>query len=182
MTSAARLLRREHTVLALVDVQERLLPHIHDHESVLANCVRLVRFASILGMPVIVCEQEKLGPTVGALQAVLSEYAPLSKTRFSCFGAEGFGFRLEDASCKNLLLAGIETHVCVLQTALEAMERYNVHVVANATGTRATYDRDMALRRLRQAGAVTSSVEMTLFELMEQAGTEEFRQALPLVK
>lgn len=182
MTPAARLLTRHGAVLAIVDMQERLLPHIDGNEHILADCVRLVRVAHTLGVPVLVCEQQKLGATVGALQAVLTPFVAMPKLRFSCFGAQGFAERLEELECQNLLLAGIETHVCVLQTALEASSRYNVHVAANATGSRAPVDREFALARMRQAGVVTSSVETMIFELLGEAGTEEFRQVLPLVK
>lgn len=182
MHPAAKLLHREHAALLLVDMQERLLPHIEDHQAVLANCIRLVRFARILNLPVLLCEQQKLGPTVGPLQALLQDVPAIEKLHFSCLRAPSFAEKFQELQCQALVLAGVETHVCILQTALDALQHMQVHVVSNATGSRAPLNRDMALARLRQAGAVTSTVEMLIFELLEQAGTDEFREALPLVK
>jgi len=182
MSQNPHILRRQGAALVLIDMQQRLLPHIEDHEGVLANCIRLARFARIIGLPVIVCEQQKLGPTVGALMAVLPEQQPVEKLHFSCLDEPGCSMRLEDAGCSTLLLAGIETHICVLQTALHGLETRQVHVAADATGSRAALNRTLALERMGRAGVVVSSVETAIFELLEQAGSDEFRQALPLVK
>lgn len=182
MTPAAPLLRREECALLFIDVQERLLPHIHEHEGVLANCVRLARFAHLINMPVLFCEQVKLGPTVEPLREAIGDVAPVTKASFSCFGAEEFCTRLEGFERSTLLVTGIESHVCVLQTALQGLVRYSVHIVADATGSRAPLNRDLALERARRTGAVINSTEMAIFELLAQADSEEFRQALPLVK
>ena len=180
------LLRREALALVLVDMQEKLLPHIHGHEDVLANCVRLASFARIMRLPVLVCEQVKLGDTVAPLRKAVGDVAPIVKSSFSCFGARDFMQALEREQVSTLLLAGIESHVCILQTALHALvhrtARCSVHLAADATGSRAPHNRDLALERLRQAGVIVSSTEAAIFELMGTAECAEFKQVLPLVK
>jgi nicotinamidase-related amidase len=176
------LLRRDDCVLAVVDVQERLLPHIHDGAAVVANIVKLARFARIVGMPILWAEQEKLGPTVPAIRAELADLEPCGKAEFGCLGCAGFQERLASLGRNTLVLCGIEAHICVAQTALQALPEYRVHVVADAVGSRAPASREIALARLRQAGATVTCVEMFFYEVLRKAGTDEFRAVLPLVK
>ena len=185
MTRHDTLLRREDTLLLFVDLQERLVPHIHNHEPLLANAVRLARCAGILGLPMLRCEQDKLGPTLAPLRETLGDSPVFPKLSFSCFGAEWFAEARAAARRKTLLLVGVEAHVCVLQTALQALaapEGYAVHVVADAVGSRAPHNAELALARLRAAGAVITSTETAVFELLGRAGSDEFRAVLPLVK
>jgi len=178
----SRLLRREDSVLVLIDIQERLLPAIRDKESVLKNAAILARFAGIIGLPVLLTEQEKLGPTVPAIRDVVPEVPATTKVTFDCFGCEEFTQRLESLNRKCLVIAGLEAHICISQTALSALERFTVHVVSDAVGSRTEHNWRTALDRMRQQGVVVSSTEMAMYELLERAGTPEFKAVLPLVK
>ncbi|MBM3498068.1 MAG: hydrolase [Armatimonadetes bacterium] len=176
------LIRREESVLVIIDVQERLVPHIDRDAAVVANIARLARFAPIVELPIVVTEQMKLGPTVAEIGLHLEGVTPITKADFGCFGCEGFAEALSALGRSALILAGIEAHICVAQTALQALEQHTVHVVSDAVGSRTPENRQIALDRMRQAGAVITSTEMVMYELLVRAGTDEFRQALELVK
>lgn len=173
---------REECVLAVVDVQERLLPHIHEGERVVANAARLVKVARMLGLPVLWAEQEKLGATVEPVRSELSGLAPIGKAEFGALGCAPFRERLASLGRRTLVVCGVEAHICVAQTVLQALPEYEVHVVSDAVGSRAPENRAVALERLRQAGAVVTCSEMFFYEILQRAGTGEFRAVLPLVK
>ena len=178
----SQLLSREDTALVIIDVQERLLPAIHNGEKLLQNIVKLLRFAKIIDLPVLVTEQEKLGPTVSEIREELPLIDPVSKVEFDACKCAGFAERLGRLRRKSLVVAGIESHICITQTVLHLLPHYRVHVVSDAVSSRSPDDWKIALRRLEQSGAVISSTEMVIYELLERAGTEEFRAALRLVK
>ncbi len=181
-TIRSGLLKREESLLVIIDIQERLLPVMAEKESVLKNAVILAKFASIIGLPVLVSEQQKLGPTVTEISEALADPKIVSKISFDCFEEDDFIEALEGMKVRNLILCGIETHICVAQTALSGLRGYNVHVVADAAGSRNTRNRDLALDRLSRAGAVLTSTEMAVYELLGKAGTDEFKATLKLVK
>lgn len=178
----AKLLRREDVVLAVIDVQERLLPAVADGDRVVANIVKLLRFAQIIDLPVILTEQQKLGATVEPIRAEIPGVEPISKMEFGCFACAGFAEAVEALGRSALVLAGIEAHICVAQTALAAIPDYAVHVVSDAISSRSPDDRDAALKRMMQSGATITSTEMVMYELLGRAGTDEFRAVLKLVK
>lgn len=178
----SRLIRREDSVLVIIDVQERLAPQIDGERDIIANLAKLARFAGIVGLPVILTEQMKLGPTVPEVAWHLRGVPPITKSHFGCFGCGEFVQALSALGKSTLVLTGIEAHICVAQTALQALDRYTVHVVSDAVGSRKPADREVALERMRQAGAVITSTEMLMYELLARAGTDEFRQVLELVK
>jgi nicotinamidase-related amidase len=182
ISRARHLLSREESLLVVIDAQERLVPVINEASKTMGNIVRLVRFARILGLPVVVTEQEKLGPTVPEVAKELMGISPVSKIHFNCFFCDSFKREIEDKKRDTLILAGIEAHICVAQTALYGLSRYSVHVVSDAIASRTAANHDVAIERMRQAGAVITSVEMLIYELLQQAGTEEFKAALQLVK
>jgi nicotinamidase-related amidase len=175
-------LDRDQTVLVVIDVQERLMPVIHERAEVEGNIERLIRGAHILGVPVIVTEQyvKGLGPTVAPLRAALEEtsgYRPIEK---DCFSARAC---LPPLDRRQVLLAGVETHVCVYQTVLDLLGGgVAVWIAADAVSSRTARNRDIALQRMVSEGARLSSTEMALFELLGVAGTEEFRAIARLVK
>ena len=175
---------RAKTAFLLVDIQERFMPVIHRMDMVVENANRIVRASSILDIPLLVTEQypKGLGKTVDAVG--LPPDAPkIEKTEFSCFGNEGFVRRLKALDADTLAIFGIEAHVCVLKTVLDALqEGYNVHVIADAVSSRTQENRETAMERMRQAGAFIASTEMILFQLMDRAGTDEFREISRLVK
>jgi nicotinamidase-related amidase len=166
------------SVLLVVDMQERLLPAVHDHQRVLENCVWLVRAAQKLDVPVAASEQypQGLGHTAEALRALLPETAIAAKMHFSCADA-GCLSTLPGADRTQAILVGVEAHVCVLQTAIGLREQgRDVYVVADCVGSRAPGDRDLALARMHEAGVSIVSREMVLFEWLKQAGTPLFRE------
>ena len=177
-----RLIKREDSVLVVVDVQERLVPVISNHNKMIENIVRLIRFAKIISMPVVLIEQEKLGATINEIKTELPGLEPITKIEFSVCKCSKFIKKLDELSRSNIILVGIETHICIAQTALELLPGFNVHVVADATSSRSVENKDIALQRLSQSGVVVSSTEMVIYELLERAGTSEFKKALDLIK
>jgi nicotinamidase-related amidase len=176
------LVDRDDAVLLVIDVQERLLPAIDDGPGVAARIARLIRFAHIVGLPVIVTEQQKLGDTVEVIRAELPDVVPFTKADFSCFGSEEFVAHLRKLDRGTLILTGIEAHICVAQTALDALSLYRVQVVTDAISSRHPHDKAVALDRLRDAGCTVTTSEMLMYEVLRRAGTDEFRAALRLVK
>jgi len=168
--------------LVVIDVQDKLMPHIVNGDHLVANCLKLVRAAEILDVPCQVTEQypRGLGPTVAELKDVLP--TPLEKVRFS--SAEV----LLQAGCVSyderdqIVLVGIEAHVCVQQTAFDLLAQgLRVHLAVDAVSSRNTQDRDVALRRMADAGATITTTESVMFEWCELAGTEKFKQISRLI-
>ncbi len=183
MGKSKGLLHRDDAVLVVIDVQERLAPVVAEHEKLIAYCARLVKFAGIAGLPVVATEQMKLGPTVEAVRGLLPEGSPVvEKISFDCLGEKGFREALDRAGGGSLVLCGIESHICVLQTAISALADYRVQVVADAVSSRWKQDKKLALKRMAQAGAEIVSSEMFMYEVLKKAGTDEFKATLPLVK
>jgi len=179
------LLDRNRTLLVLIDVQERLFPSIHENQRMLSRIDLLLCAAKLLSVPLLLTEQypKGLGPTLEEVRRVLPEVEPLVKTDFSCVAAPGFKERLASFGRDQILLAGIETHICVAQTALDlASGGERVFVAADATSSRRPLDAQTALRRLDQCGLVITTAEAAVFEWLRRAGTEEFRSLQPKVK
>ena len=170
-------LDRSKAILVIIDVQERLMPVINNGEQVVANIVRLIRGSQILGVPILITEQyvKGLGRTVESVRDALGDaYKPVEK---SCFS----GFR--EIERKQVIVAGIETHVCVYQTVSDFLARgYEITIVGDAVSSRTQENKDIALRRMMADGAKLSSTEMALFELTVASGTDEFRAISKLVK
>ncbi len=176
---------RTHSALLLVDLQEKLVPAIARNEQVVRNCTRLVQGAGLLKVPVFATEQypRGLGRTLPAVAAAVPGFAPFEKVAFSACGAEGFMPALKAGGAGDVIICGIEAHVCVMQTCLDLLaEAYGVFVVADAVGSRSPEDYQLALERMRGAGAIIVSTEMVLFELLERAGTDEFKAMLSLIR
>lgn len=176
------LIRREESLLVMIDMQERLVPAVAEREKMVENAVRLARFAGIVGLPVIVTEQQKLGKTLPEILEPLGNPGPVPKVDFNCFGETAFEERVRAIRPKNIVLAGIEAHICVAQTALHAAAEYRVHVVGDAISSRTVQNREIALRRMEAEGVAITSTEMLIYELLQRAGTEEFREVLKLIK
>lgn len=178
-------LKRDDAILLVIDVQERLVAVMPDRDKVVAATVRLIEGAKALSVPVILTEQypKGLGPTVPAVREVIEENALVEKLSFSCCGEKGFDPLLESSGKRSVVIAGMEAHICVLQTSLALLERgYDVHVVGDAVSSRAPENRDTALDLLRDAGATVTTTEIVLFQLLERAGTPEFKAVSALVK
>lgn len=172
------LMDRENSVLLVVDVQERLLPHIHEWQRTLDNAVWLVRLAQRLGVPVLACEQysKGVGRTHADLRALIPSAAIAEKLHFSGVAArclEG----LPGSERRQWVIAGIESHVCVMQTTLDLRwQGKEVFVVADAVSSRSPTDKELALARMRSHGVEIVSREMVAFEWLRQGGTDLFRE------
>ena len=173
--------------MLVIDVQDKLLPSIRGREALLDAALRLVRGAALFGVPALATEQypQGIGPTAAGLAAALGAAGAkvLHKMTFSCVAEETVAAALDDLRRTSIVLAGIEAHVCVLQTALDLKERgYGVRVCADAVGSRSDVDYFIALERLRHAGVGVSTVESELFEMCHACGTSEFKSMIELIK
>jgi nicotinamidase-related amidase len=173
--------------LLVIDIQEKLLPPIFNKEQLIKNSQLLIRMANILKMPAIVSTQyaRGLGQTVPELASLLPGQEAIDKVQFSCFGSDVFCSMLKrmPGNRNTVLLCGMETHICVMQTALAALrEGYLVHVASDAVGSRSEWNWKVGLGRMQAAGAVISSTEMMMYELLRSSGSPEFKELLPYLK
>ncbi|HUU09444.1 MAG TPA: nucleoside monophosphate kinase [Phycisphaerae bacterium] len=178
------MLHVDDAVLVVVDVQGKLARLMHESEALLADLAKLIRGAHALGVPIIVTEQNPagLGPTVPELSDLLPAQR-IAKTAFSCCGEGAFVHALEATGRRQVLLCGIETHICVYQTALDLLGRaYEVHVVADGVSSRTARNRDIGLGKIERAGGHRTSVETALFELLKVAEGDTFKAILKIVK
>ena len=179
------MLEIQNSCLAVIDVQGKLAQLMVDKESLFKNIRILIQAAKILEIPILWCQQvpEALGPTVPEIAELLTGQAPMNKASFSCCGDERFTAELNALGKEQVLLCGIETHVCVYQTAMDLMEGgLDITIVADAVSSRTEQNRETALDRLASEGASISSTEMVLFELLQTARHPQFRQIARLVK
>jgi len=175
----------ESVVFVIIDFQERLAKVMSNSEATEGNIARLVAGADALGVPLLITEQypEKLGPTTSPIIVAGKCEALIAKTQFSCCGSEAFMRTLAALKPQHVVLAGIETHVCVYQTAVDLLaQNYAVQVVADAVTSRATENRTIALQRMRDEGVKMTSTEMILFELLDEAAGATFKRILEIVK
>ncbi len=178
------LVNKGNTAFVIIDVQERLMPVIDAEDVVLENANRLIEGSQILGVPLLVTEQYPKGLGHTSAEVNLPEgQEVVEKACFSCVGSDEFNQKLNALNVENLVIAGVEAHICVLKTALDALGAgYKVHVVADAVSSRKQYSKDIALERMRQSGAFVVTTEMILFQLMDAAGSDEFKQISKLIK
>jgi nicotinamidase-related amidase len=193
--------KRNDAILTVIDLQERMMPAICEGDEVVARSARLIRGFRFLGAPILVTQQytrglgETVGPIVTALTEALpadkdgagavpaAEFVPIEKTSFSAAGEPEFMRRLKESGRKNVLICGVETHVCVVQTALDLLAAgYAVFFVADALSSRKRGDAESAFRRMAAAGATETTYESALFELLEGAKENGFKQISGLVK
>jgi nicotinamidase-related amidase len=177
----------EQCALIVIDIQEKLLPPIFHKEELVRNSKLLVRAADVLKLPTVMSTQyaKGLGKTVPEIASLLPETEAIDKDQFSCFGSEAFCTLLKRLPGKRntLLLCGMESHICVTQTALSALrEGYLVHVASDAVSSRTEWNWKIGLERMRAAGAVISSTEMMIYELMRSSSSPAFKQMLPHLK
>lgn len=172
-------------LLLVIDVQERLTPHISGHKKIVSRIARIIRGAVALQLPVIVNEQYKkgLGETVAELKPLLMDYPHYEKVTFSGFDDVATQQAIEQQDKPYIILCGVETHVCVMQTALDLLESgYTPVIVCDAVGSRFGKDHKTALKRLSQAGAVLATTESILFELCRSSKAPAFKTISGLVK
>jgi nicotinamidase-related amidase len=185
--TARRALQAERCALVVIDIQEKLLPPIFQKEQLVRNAELLIRAATILKIPALVSTQyaKGLGATVPEIASLLAGTDAIDKTLFSCFGSNDFCTSLKrpPGQRTTLLLCGMESHICVTQTALDALrEGYLVHVASDAVGSRTEWNWKIGLERMRAAGAVISSTEMMIYELMRSSSSAAFKELLPYLK
>jgi len=184
---ARRALDPEQCALIVVDIQEKLLPPIWEKERLVRNAQLLTRLAGILKIPSIVTTQynKGLGNTVPEIASLVPDSPTIDKLMFSCFGSDAFCSLLKrlPGQRTTVLLCGMETHICVMQTALGALrEGYMVHVASDAVSSRTELNWRIGLERMRSAGAILSSTEMMIYELLRSSGAPAFKEMLPFLK
>ncbi|MDC0480265.1 isochorismatase family protein [Candidatus Marinimicrobia bacterium] len=172
--------------LVIIDVQEKLFPIVHEKETFLKNLQILIKGFQLFNLPILLTEQvpDKLGFTIEPIMSLLPDLKPISKSSFSCAGDVGFTRQAGSYSnCDGVVLAGIETHVCVYQTERDLIHRgQHVEVVTDAVTSRDPNNHGIALDRIRNNGGFLTTVEMLLFSLQEKAEGERFRELIKLVK
>ncbi|ELR65655.1 Isochorismatase [Photobacterium marinum] len=173
------------TALVIIDVQGKLAQIMDQKDALFQNLETLVKGAKILELPVVWVEQipHKLGPTIPQIADSLQDQQPITKNSFSCYRSEEFISALEATGCKNVIVAGIEAHICVYQTVRQMLDAgYHVEVISDAVSSRHPLNREVALNKMQQAGAELSCTEMILFELQAVAEGDRFKQILSIVK
>ena len=182
---APTLLTAENTVLLLIDFQEKLFPVMHDKEKLLRNVVKLVKGIKVLEIPIILTEQypRGLGPTIPEIKELIPEIKPIEKVCFSCCDEASFGEALGALKLMQVLIAGIEAHICVYQTAMAlSREGYEVQVVGDGVSSRDPENKLVSLFKMGAAGVSPTTTEMALFELLKVASGDKFKQISNIVK
>lgn len=180
-----KILKRKNTALLVIDIQERILPVILEHERVVENTLKLINGFKILNLPIYYTEQypKGLGPTEAKIKSALEKTEAIQKMTFSCSGAGNLFDDLKKMEIEQVVVCGIESHVCVMQTVLDLLAvNFQVHVVSNAVSSRRKFDYEIALRRMENNGAELTLTESSLFELLNVCGTDEFKSISKLVK
>ncbi len=184
------LMERGKTALLIIDIQEKLIDSISNRESLLGNVESLIHLAEVLEMPILVTEQypKGLGRTIPRITDALKDaYQPIEKMTFSCVGCEEFNKRTDplcSSGIHNLVICGIETHICVYQTVRDLSEDgvCTIHVAADAVGSRREENWRWGLELMREEGAFIKPTETIVFEMLARSGTPEFKAMLPYIK
>lgn len=179
------MISRTAAVLVIIDIQGNLAQAMFDKENLFANTVKLIKGFNALNLPMIATEQipEKLGKTLTQVSSEIDDFKPIAKESFSCWDENNFREKLEAMSRRHVVLLGIETHVCVYQTALDLIDNgYNVYLVADAVSSRTPENRQIAIDAMKSAGAHVTSTEMVLFELLRTAADPKAKDFFKIVK
>lgn len=180
------LLDADRAVLVIVDLQEKFAPAIDQFDRIAARSAIVAQAAKLLGVPIVMTEQspEKLGGTVDEIRRVVGDdVKPIDKTAFSCCGADAFCAQLKQSQRRQVMLCGIESHVCMNQTAHDLLAMgYQVHLLTDCTSSRTAANRELGISKMLGSGALPSSSEMAVFELMRDAKHERFRDVQKLIK
>jgi nicotinamidase-related amidase len=182
---APELLTTEKTALLVIDIQERLFPVMHEKEKLMRSVIKLIKGARVLEIPVILTEQypKGLGPTLPEIKELLPDIKPIEKLSFNCCDEEFFCKTLEALKRKQVLIAGIEAHICVYQTSMAlARAGYEVQVVGDCVSSREMENKLVALFKMGAAGISPTTMEMALFELLKVAKGDKFKQISNIVK
>ncbi|MFZ2961489.1 MAG: isochorismatase family protein [Candidatus Ozemobacteraceae bacterium] len=178
------ILTREGAVLLISDVQKKCIKPIYAKEALINNIKTLVSFAGMTGLPILITElaPATYGGTIEEIKKLVPRLEPIKRSRYSCFGNEDLTLRLEAMNSNTLVVAGMETHISICQTVLDALTRgYRVHVVLDATSSRRKVDWRVALEKMRRAGAVVTTMGMVMHEMMERVDAPQFDKFQELV-
>ena len=179
------LLRKEDCLLVVVDIQTKLWEVMFEKEKILSNVLKLIKAFQILQIPIIYTEQypQGMGKTKEEISELLSGIKPLEKLAFSCMGKDEFRNQIRSFNKKQIVVSGIEAHICVLQTVLDLLRQdYMVYVPFDAISSRREGNYKNALERMGKEGAIIGSVESAIFECLEVAGTQAFKEILKIIK
>ena len=177
------MLNREEALLAVIDIQGNLYLAMNEKEFLLANTAKLIKGINILEIPIILTEQLKIGPTIPELARLMPDVKPIIKNSFSCCGDAQFLEALIASGKKQVLVCGIEAHVCAYQTSMDLMGRgYEVYVVADAVSSRTAGNREIGIQKLLASGAILTSTEMALFELLKTATDPKAKDLFRIIK
>ena len=180
-----KLLDSENTGLLIIDVQEKLIPAINQKNKIIENIIKLLHLSRLFNLPVILTEQnpERVGPTLPEIQKVLTAYQPISKLHFNCCEVEAFNVSLQSEKLENIIVCGVETHICVFQTSVALLNKgYHVQIPQDAVGSRTDENWQVGLDLMRKAGTVVTSTETIIYQILKQAGTDEFKEMLKVIK
>lgn len=179
------LLNRDDTAFVMIDFQERLMPAINNNERLEAQTVKLAKGMKALGIPTVITQQytKGIGETIPSIAEVLGDFQHVEKTSFSCMANEEFAAKIRELNKKNIVVCGIEAHICVQQTVLELMEEgYNVYIVADCIGSRSEEDKLWSITRMGEAGAVVTTYESVLYEILRTSKADGFKAVAAIVK
>ncbi|WP_299013092.1 hydrolase [uncultured Photobacterium sp.] len=173
------------TALVIIDVQGKLAQIMDQKDTLFRNLETIVKGAKVLELPIVWVEQipDKLGSTIPQISDQLQDHQPIAKNSFSCYKSSEFVTALEATGCKNVIVVGIEAHICVYQTVRQMLDAgYHVEVISDAVSSRNALNKEVALNKMQKAGAELSCTEMVLFELQAVAEGDRFKQILSIVK
>jgi len=185
MNRNPKILDRNKTALLIIDIQQRILGVMQNPDAVVANTIKLIKGFKVLNSPIIYTEQypKGLGQTFQEIKIELGDLTPIQKMSFSCFGAENLFSELKQKNLKQIVVTGIEAHVCVQQTVLDLLANdFQVNLATNAVSSRNQVDYETAINRMRTHGAEITTVESILFEMLNISGTEEFKAISKIIK
>ena len=175
----------ESTILLVIDLQEKLAPLMYEKDQIILQVSKLIRFARIMDIPILVTEQvpQKIGRTIPQIVGLIEHIQPILKSSFSCVGNDAFVQRLQASGRQQVVVTGIEAHVCVYQTVRALLEKkFMVEVVSDAISSRRAADKCIALERMKWLGASLTSTEMIICELLKTAEHPKFREVIRLIK
>lgn len=177
---------KNNSALIIIDIQSKLFPFISNYEELEKRCLKLIQGIQIFELPIIITEQypKGIGNTIESIvQQLGNSYKPIEKLHFSCCGSKEFLEKINKLNKQNLIIIGIEAHVCVMQTTLDLLNlNYSSYIIQDCISSRNLNDKNIAIERLRQAGAIVTTYESILFEICKMSGTNEFKEISKIVK
>ncbi len=176
---------KENSIAVIIDIQGALFPHISENKKLEETTIKLIKGLKAIDVPIIVTQQytAALKPTIDSISETIGDYKHIEKTAFSCCDEPKFNETLNISGKRNIIIAGIESHVCVLQTVIDLIDRgFHPVVVEDCVSSRNPNDKKIAIRRMQHAGAIITSYESLLFELLRYSGTKEFKAISKIVK